>query len=107
MKTSFTLRLPSRLCIHAYGLRVVRVCSFFKPSALFITGQTDKILVVADRRSKEPTSLVKKTTTKKGSIAVGKEVLVAWVKEEETHKAGRGPWIPLPQSPPARQCHQH
>ena len=80
MKTSFTLRLPSRLCIHAYQLCVVHVCSFLKPSALFIIGQMDMILVVADRRSKGPTSLVKKTTAKKGSIAVGKEVLVAWVK---------------------------
>ena len=41
----------------------------------------------SDRRSKGTTSWVKKSAIKKGTIAVGKKVVVAWGKSKKTYKA--------------------
>ena len=48
----------------------------------------DKNLVKwSDGRSKGTTSWVKKSAVKKGTIAVGKKVVVAWGKSKKTYKA--------------------
>ena len=48
----------------------------------------EKILVRwCDGRSSGTTSLVKKTAVKKGTIAVGKRVTVAWGKSKKTYQA--------------------
>ena len=48
----------------------------------------EKILVQwSDGRSKGTTSLVKRSAIKKGTIAVGKRVSVAWGKTKKTYNA--------------------
>lgn len=48
----------------------------------------EKILVQwSEGRSKGTTSLVKKSAVKKGTIAVGKKVMVAWGKSKKTYNA--------------------
>ena len=50
--------------------------------------EMEKILVQwSDGRSQGTTSLVKKSAVKKGTIAVGKKVMVAWGKSKKTYNA--------------------